>query len=833
MPAHQENIQEMSFSNVIGDRFGRYSKYIIQDRALPDIRDGLKPVQRRILYAMYRDRNTQDHPYRKSAKTVGNVIGNYHPHGNTSVYDAMVRMSQSWKNREPLIDMHGNNGSMDGDPAAAMRYTEARLTAIAAELLEDIDAETVDHALNFDDSLEEPVVLPAKFPNLLVNGATGISAGYATDIPPHNLSEVIDALIYLLQHPTCKLADLLKFIKGPDFPTGAIIMGAKDLAEVYRTGRGKVVMRAKTEIEPLRGNKSQIVATELPYEVNKLKLIQRIDEIRLQGKIEGIAEVRDESDRKGLRIVVELKRDADSDGILNYLLKNTDLQMNYNFNMVAIHENRPIQASLPILLQAYLGHRQEVIRRRTQYQQKVDSKRLHIVDGLIRLVSILDEVIQVIRASQNKQDAKENLQNNFDFTAQQAEAIVNLQLYRLTNTDIVDLQNERLELNERLMMYQQILSHEKVLNKVLIDELKDIKKRYGSPRLTQVEEEVEEISVDTSLLVTEESVVVTVTKNGYYKRTSLRSYQSSDIDSIGVADLDQLIFAQVLSTYDALVMITTQGNYIHIPVYELPEIKWKDIGVHLSQHYILAENENILAAFVGVGGIEDSEKETTQPIEDELLLTSQQGMTKRIKLSDLTTYRSYKSRTSQAMVLNSGDQLVSADRVKAEGDQEVLILTHRSYAIRYPLAEVSLYGPKAKGVKAINLKQDDYIIASTVINPSNQQTSVMIFTQKGHIKQFKPEIIPLTKRGGRGLLLLKELKRDPHRVLYASPLYQPIDQVRVLGDTGQDVYLSQADVPLSERLSNGSSLTELAQLGQVIAFTTDPLIALKQSENIS
>lgn len=833
MPAQAENIQEMSFSNVIGDRFGRYSKYIIQDRALPDIRDGLKPVQRRILYAMYRDRNTQDHPYRKSAKTVGNVIGNYHPHGDTSVYDAMVRMSQSWKNREPLIDMHGNNGSMDGDPAAAMRYTEARLTAIAAELLQDIDADTVDHALNFDDSLEEPVVLPAKFPNLLVNGATGISAGYATDIPPHNLSEVIDALIHLLQHPKAKIADLLKFIKGPDFPTGAIIMGAKDLEDVYRTGRGKVVMRAKTEIEALRGNKSQIVATELPYEVNKLKLIQRIDEIRLQGKIEGIAEVRDESDRKGLRLVVELKRDADSDGILNYLLKNTDLQMNYNFNMVAIHQNRPIQASLTDLLQAYLGHRQEVIRRRTQYQEEVDQKRLHIVDGLIRLVSILDEVIQMIRASQNKQDAKENLQKNFDFSETQAEAIVNLQLYRLTNTDIVALQNERLELNERLMMYQQILSHEKVLNKVLIDELKAIKKTYGTPRLTQVEEEVEEISVDTSLLVAEESVVVTVTKNGYYKRTSLRSYNSSDIHSLGLADLDQILFAQVLSTYDALVLITNQGNYIHLPVFELPDLKWKDMGVHLSQNYLLGDNETILAAFVGVGGIEDQERPHTELTDDELVLTSQQGMTKRIKLTDLTSYRSYKSKTSQAMILDSGDQLVAAERIPAEADRQVLILTQRSYAIRYDLAEISLYGPKAKGVKAINLKEDDQIVASLVLDPGQTQSTILVLTQKGHIKQFKADIIPLTKRGGRGLLLLKELKRDPHRIVFASLLADKEDQIRILGDTGVEVLLSQVDVPLSDRLTNGSALNDLDQLGQVIDFARDPWIDLKQSEDLS
>ena len=431
----QEMIQELSFADVIGDRFGRYSKYIIQDRALPDIRDGLKPVQRRILYAMYRDRNTADNPYRKSAKTVGNVIGNYHPHGDSSVYEAMVRMSQDWKLRNPLIDMHGNNGSMDGDPAAAMRYTEARLSPIAAQLLRDIKQETVDFILNFDDTEEEPTVLPARFPNLLVNGATGISAGYATEIPPHNLGEIIDAVIYLLTHKRPKLEELLELVPGPDFPTGAIIQGIDAIQQAYKTGQGKITLVSQTDIETLKGGKSQIVVTELPYEVNKSKLIQRLDEIRIQRKVEGIADVRDESDRNGVRLVVELKRDVDAKGILTYLLKHTDLQVNYHFNMVAINKRRPELVNLQTMLEAYISHQQEVLTRRTQYDLANDQKRLHIVDGLIRVVSILDEVIATIRRSDNKQDAKENLVAEFDFSMEQAEAIVSLQLYRLTNTD--------------------------------------------------------------------------------------------------------------------------------------------------------------------------------------------------------------------------------------------------------------------------------------------------------------------------------------------------------------------------------------------------------------
>ena len=816
MSENREHIEELSFSNVIGDRFGRYSKYIIQDRALPDIRDGLKPVQRRILYAMYQERNTHQNPYRKSAKTVGNVIGNYHPHGDTSVYDAMVRMSQEWKNRSPLIDMHGNNGSMDGDPAAAMRYTEARLTPIASELLDDIDAETVNHGLNFDDTLEEPLVLPAKFPNLLVNGATGISAGYATDIPSHNLGEVIDAIIHILSHDNYQLKDLFKYIKGPDFPTGAILMGSEGLKEAYLTGRGRVVMRAKTMIENLRGGKSQIVATELPYDINKLKLIQKIDDIRIQGKIEGIAEVRDESDRNGLRLVIELKRDVDSLGILNYLLKNTDLQMNYNFNMVAIHHSRPVQANLSMILEAYIEHRQEVIRRRTLFHKNSDVKRLHIVDGLIRVVSILDEVIQTIRASQNKQDAKNNLVAEYDFSQEQAEAIVNLQLYRLTNTDIVSLQNERLELNEHIMMHEQILNHAEILNKVLIDELKEIKKNYASERLTQVEEKIEEITVDESLLIPKENVIVSVTQNGYYKRTSLRSFSSTETLSMGSTDLDQVIFAQQLSTYDALIIITNRGNYIHLPVNELPDIKWKDLGTHLSQNYLLSDNEIVIAAFPGLSDLEDQDKDVL--INSNLVITTEQGMIKQVPLSEFVTYRSYKTKTSEAIILEDKDQVIAVNMVQVDQENEVLIITEKSYCLRYNLEEVSTYGLKAKGVKAINLKEGDKVIASLVVNLMNTNEQVLVLSQKGHIKKFKPQIINNAKRGSRGQVLFKELKRDPHRLIFAQVVNDVDHHLIIQGDTGIEIELSAQDVPSTQRLSNGSPLENLGDLGQIIGM---------------
>ncbi|WP_028125714.1 DNA topoisomerase IV subunit A [Eremococcus coleocola] len=829
MQANNQNIEELTFSDILGDRFGRYSKYIIQDRALPDIRDGLKPVQRRILYAMYEDRNTADNPYRKSAKTVGNVIGNFHPHGDSSVYEAMVRMSQDWKNRQPLIDMHGNNGSMDGDPAAAMRYTEARLSKIAMELLRDIHMDTVDYALNFDDSLEEPMVLPARFPNLLVNGATGISAGYATEIPPHNLGEVIDAAVYMLSHDTYTLADIMKFIKGPDFPTGTILQGAKGLKAIYKSGHGKIVLRSTSTIESLKGGKSQIVITELPYEVNKSKLIQRIDDIRIQRKVEGMADVRDESDRNGTRLVIEIKREADAEQILNYLFKNTDLQINYHFNMIAINQRRPHEVGLIDMLEAYIAHQKEVILRRTQYSLNKDQARLHIVDGLIYMVSILDQVIATIRQSESKSHAKENLAKEFDFSLDQAEAIVSLQLYRLTNTDIVALQNERLELNERIGMYHNILSKDKSLKATLINELKAVKKAFPSPRRTQIEVEIEEINIEQSLLVNEEQVMVTVTKEGYIKRTSLRSFATSDTMDLGVRELDYVIFAQELSTYQALVLITNKGQYIHLPVHELPDIRWKDLGMHLSQQYNLTDGEQVV--FVSPASRDINDQELAEYKDQYLVMATKEGMIKKTPLTDFVSYRTYKSRPSQAMKMKTEtDEIIGVAAVKQDTVAQVILLTEKSYSLRYPLTEVSEYGLKAQGVTAINLKKDDYLAAFLLDNQGMEsQAQIILMTQRGNIKRFDNQIIADASRGSRGILMLKELKNNPHRVLSAA-LIQDLDQMlEVTGDTGFVVTIQARQVPKSDRLANGSSLDQLDKLGQVLVLRQSPLLLLEEA----
>ena len=795
-----QDIQELNLEDVMGDRFGRYSKYIIQDRALPDIRDGLKPVQRRILYAMSIDGNTSDKQFRKSAKTVGNVIGNFHPHGDYSVYEAMVRMSQDWKLRDVLIEMHGNNGSMDGDPAAAMRYTEARLSKISEELLRDLDKQTVEFVLNFDDTEEEPTVLPARYPNLLVNGATGISAGYATEIPTHNLGEVIDATIHAIDHPKATVKELMQFVKGPDFPTGGIIQGIEELEQAYETGRGKVVIRSKTKIESIKGGKSQIIITEIPYEVNKALLVKKIDEIRLNKKIDGIAEVRDESDRTGLQIVVELKKEANAEGILNYLLKNTDLQVNYNFNMVAIDERRPVQVGLKTILTSYINFQKEVITRRTQYDLKKAQDRLHIVDGLMKALSILDEVIALIRNSKDKKHAKERLVETYDFTMIQAEAIVSLQLYRLTNTDITILQNEKLDLNEQIATFLSILKSEKTLLQVMKSELRDLKKKYATPRLTQIQAEIEEIKIETEVLVTEEEVYVVATKQGYYKRVSPRSFASSAPEENGMREGDEVILCQKASTLDNLILFTSKGNYLHLPVHEIPEAKWKDVGNHLSQSISLGSNELILSGFIKAKDSDDSYKDWT------VVFFTKEGLVKQTLFNEFTTYRGYKTRTSNAMKLKTTtDEVVKVVVTNPEG-LEVFIVTHCGFGLRYELSEIPVVGTVASGVKAINLRKEDYVAGAMVYSLEHKVVSAFLVTQRGAVKRFNVLEISMLTRAKRGLMVLRELKAKPHRVVFMDGEISSTSEYTIVATNGETKVVRPMDLTLVDRTSNGSAL---------------------------
>lgn len=802
------NIQNMSLEDIMGERFGRYSKYIIQERALPDIRDGLKPVQRRILYSMNKDGNTFDKGYRKSAKSVGNIMGNFHPHGDSSIYDAMVRMSQDWKNREILVEMHGNNGSMDGDPPAAMRYTEARLSEIAGYLLADIEKKTVPFAWNFDDTEKEPTVLPAAFPNLLVNGATGISAGYATDIPPHNLAEVIDAVVYMIDHPTAKLEKLMEFLPGPDFPTGGIIQGADEIKKAYETGKGRVVVRSRCDIEQLKGGKKQIIVTEIPYEVNKAVLVKKIDDVRVNNKLPGIAEVRDESDRTGLRIAIELKKDSDEQTILNYLYKYTDLQINYNFNMVAIDNFTPRQVGLQKILSSYIAHRREIIIARSKFDKEKAEKRLHIVEGLIRVISILDEVIALIRASENKSDAKQNLKISYDFSEEQAEAIVTLQLYRLTNTDIVTLENEEAALREQIQTLAAIIGDERTMFNLMKKELREVKKQFGNPRLSELQVQAETIEIDTASLIVEEETFVSVTKAGYIKRTSPRSFNASTLEEMGKRDDDQLIFLQNAKTTQHLLLFTNLGNVIYRPVHELTDIRWKDIGEHLSQTLMNFDtNEEVIFAEL----VENFDEGT-------YFAVTKFGQIKRVERKEFAPWRTYKSKsTKYAKLKDDEDVVITVSPVVLD---DIMLITEKGYALRFNIEEVPVIGAKAAGVKAVNLKDDDVVVAAFISNTS----SFYLLTQRGSLKRMATEEIPVTSRAKRGLQVLRELKAKPHRVFVAGPVLtvqgdfdlftsqveeQTNGQVlHVLSNTGKSYDIDVTQLSFSERTSNGSFISD-------------------------
>ncbi|MGO2297296.1 DNA topoisomerase IV subunit A [Lactococcus laudensis] len=807
------NVQKLSLEEIMGDRFGRYSKYIIQERALPDIRDGLKPVQRRILYSMNKDGNTFDKGYRKSAKSVGNIMGNYHPHGDSSIYDAMVRLSQDWKMGQVLVEMHGNNGSMDGDPPAAMRYTEARLSEISAYLLQDIDKNTVPFAWNFDDTEKEPTVLPASFPNLLVNGSTGISAGYATDIPTHNLSEVIDATVYMIDHPNAGVDKLMEFLPGPDFPTGAIVQGKSEIKKAYETGKGKAVVRSQTKIEELKGGKKEIVVTEIPYELNKATLVKKIDDVRVNAKVAGIAEVRDESDRDGLRIAIELRKDADAELILNYLLKYTDLQVNYNFNMVAIDNATPRQVGIVPILSSYISHKRDIIRSRSIFDRDKAEKRLHIVEGLIRVLSILDEVIALIRASDNKADARENLMASYDFSEPQAEAIVTLQLYRLTNTDVVTLQSEEAELKERITTLSAIINDEKTMFNVMKRELREVKKKFGQPRKSILVDEVVAVEVEAASLIVKEETIVSVTRSGYVKRTTPRSFSASKLEEIGKREDDSLIFHQPALTTQHLLMFTTFGNVIYRPIHELDDVKWKDIGTHSSSLVNnFSQEEEIL--FVQI--LDDFDTETR-----ELMVSTKFGLIKKVALADFKPWRTYRSKSAQyAKFKQADDRVVS---VAFDKNADMMLVTHNGYALRFPSQDVPVVGAKAAGVKSINLKDDDFVVASYFADTD----SFYILTQRGSLKRVNFNEIPAKSRAGRGLQVLRDLKKAPHKVfasgtvknVYGGDLFSETDQelqmLQVLSQTDKLFEINLPDLNLLDRTSNGSFIFDEAIEGGV------------------
>lgn len=782
-----KRIQDYALEEIMGDRFSKYAKEIILDRAIPDVRDGLKPVQRRILYAMYKAGNTWDKGYIKCAATVGDVLGKFHPHGDSSVYDAMVRMSQWWKQNSILVDIHGNNGSMDGDQAAAYRYTEAKLAHISKELLGDLEKDTVKWAPNFDDRFLEPTVLPAKFPNLLVNGANGISAGYATNIPPHNLGEIIDATIKRIDSPNCRLDTILEIVKGPDFPTGAIVEGKQGIIDAFTTGRGKVIVKSKTEFKKEKG-KEQIIITEIPFDVNKAALVQKIDSLRIDKKIDGISEVRDETDREGLRIAIDLKSGANKEFILNYLLKNTDLQISYNYNMVAIVNRTPKTLGIIPILDAYINHFTEVITNRTKFDLAAYQKEFNIVSGLIKAISILDEVIKTIRSSKNKSDAKVNLVDKYDFTTEQAEAIVMLQLYKLTNTDVVVLEERSEKLKELIKECEKILNDENELKSVMKSELREIKKQYATPRKTEIKSEITEIKIDELDMISKDDFIVCISKTGYVKKISLKSYNSSNTQELpAVKENDYIEGFYKINNIDTIVLFTNLGNFLYLPVRDIQEAKYKDLGTHISNYIKVSDDEKIIRT-IGVDKFDDT------------LITAvtKNGMIKKMRLKDFAVSRYSKPITM--FKLKDDDEVVS---ISNNSGKDTVIVTNNGYALRFNTDEIPEFGLKAGGVKAIKLSEDGAVSSAFVISENKEYLA--IFTDKNTAKRIKVEDIEMSSRAKKGSLIIKSPKSKKYSIFKVFNISSKSIVGIVDGTIG---YLKSSDINIMDKQSVGSVITK-------------------------
>ena len=778
-----EKIYDYTLEDIMGDRFGRYSKSIIQDRALPDVRDGLKPVQRRILWTMWENHNTYDKPYRKCGKIVGDVMGKYHPHGDSSIYGAMIYMSQNWKVRERFVDVHGNNGSIDGDGPAAYRYTECRLTKLAEVMLKDINRNSVEMTLNYSDEDLEPTVLPANYPNLLVNGSTGISAGYATNIPPHNLGEIIDATVHRIDNPNCRLDTILNFVKGPDFPTGGIIEGREGLINAYSTGRGKVVVKAKTEIIKEKG-KHQIIIHEIPFDVIKEQLRKKIEDIKIDKKVEGIVDVYDISDKDHMgKMMIELKKEANSELILNYLLKNTELQVNYNFNMVAIVNRRPMMVGILEILDAFIAHQKEVIIKRTKFDLEHAEKRLHIVEGLLKAVSVLDEVIKIIRGSKNKADSIENLMGKFDFTEEQATAIVMMRLYTLSNTDIEALLSEQSDLNKMIEFLNLILNDEAILKKQMKKELLEIKKNYATPRLTEIRDEITEIKLDMKSMIPKENVIVVVTNEGYIKRVSSKSYASRGEDETGLKPGDYVTGLYNVTTLDNILVFTNLGNYLFIPVHKITEAKWKDLGKHVNNFVTISTDEKVVASVPFVKG-------------EYLTLVTKNGMIKNTLVDDFEVSRASKAMT--AMKLKDNDELIKVMITK----KNIMTVSLNGFYCLFNSEEVPISSTKASGVKAINLK-DDYLVDALSYDSTEY---INVVTKQKTSKRVKASDFSVTGRAKRGYPLIKKVKSNAYEILNC---FDSMSKDTICIKCDNDIHeIKNADIPIMDLSSTGSSISK-------------------------
>ena len=761
---YEENISVQPMEDVMGDRYATYAKYVIQDRAIPDVRDGLKPVQRRIIFTMFRNNNVFNKPTRKCAHTVGAVMGTFHPHGDTSIYEALARMSQDWKVRYPLIDFQGNNGSIDGDAPAAYRYTESRLSELSNELVRDIDKKTVDMQLNFDDTEFEPTVLPARFPNLFVNGTEGIAVALATEIPPHNLKEIIDATIYRIGHKTATVEDLMQFVLGPDFPGGGIIYESEGLKNIYLTGRGRIEIASRTEIVQNKDNQ-QIVITEIPYKTQKNQLVFEIDKIVHSKAVDGLLEVRDESDWKGIRIVIDCKKDAKADLLLQYLMNKTGLVSSYSTNMVAIVNGRPKALNLLSYIDAYIAHQVDVVTRKSQFDLDKFQARLHIVEGLIYASLNINEVVEIIKKSKDKADSKLNLMNRYGFSNEQAEAIVTMPLYKLSHTDEAILEKEKETLLKDIETLKGILEDEAKLNRVLVRELKAIAEKYGDDRRTSLEEKKEVAPIDKRDLIAKEEVMVALSRDGYIKRSTLKSYRSSGDNPLpGLKDGDVLVGAGVLTTTDYLICFTNQGNYICVPVHKISENRWKDEGVHLNAFSTLASNEKIVKGIA----ISDFRNDIY------LGILTKFGQIKRMPLNVLE--KGKRARPTRNMRLLNGDEVCDVQILS--GNSNLIVVASNGNVTYFNENELNVLGTKAGGVKSMAGLGKSNAIALITFD-TDEKSKVIMFTDKGHYRIFDNAHVNLTSRLGKVQPLMPCFKSDIHNVVNAFKLSTKQDLLKI------------------------------------------------------
>lgn len=783
------------------DSYIDYAMSVIVGRALPDVRDGLKPVHRRILYGMSGLGVTPDKPHKKSARIVGEVMGKYHPHGDSSIYDAMVRLAQPFNIRYTLVDGHGNFGSVDGDGAAAMRYTEARMTPLALQMLRDIEKETVDFTPNFDGEEEEPVVLPSRFPNLLVNGSNGIAVGMATSIPPHNLCEVIDASVKLIDEPETTVDDLIKIVKGPDFPTGAIIMGKSSVREAYRTGQGKAIVRAVTEIEETSHGKQQIIVTEIPYQVNKARLIEKIADLVRDKRVEGITAIRDESNRKGMRIVIELKRDTNANIVLNRLYKHTQLQDTISMIMLALVDGRPKILNLKEIISEYLKHQKEVVTRRTIFDKKKAEARAHILEGYLIALDNIDEIIKIIRSSYN--DAKEKLMKRFELSDIQAQAILDMQLRRLQGLEKEKIENEYQELLKKIAYYAELLADEHKLMGVIKEELIEIKEKWGDKRKTKIKADAQEI--DEEDLIEEEKVCITLTHLGYVKRVPVDTYKAQKRGGKGITGLttrenDFVKNMIMTSTHDYLMFFTNTGKAHRIKAYEIPEATRTAKGTPVVNFLNLMQRERVTAVIPISEFAEDKY----------LMAVTKDGIIKKTALSNFDTNR--KSGLI-AMNLKEGDQLI--DIKQTSGSNNVIIVTKHGKCICFSEEDVRPMGRIAGGVRAIKLEKDDEVVSMELVEPGQE---LLVVTEKGYGKRTKVEEYKIQVRGGKGLLTYDKAKFKKTGELIGAMVVDDDDDVMLINSNGIIIRMQAKEISRLGRATQGVKIMNVAEDVNIIAL---------------